>query len=102
MKNNERLVISILSDAFGDKCAGYLESYEPLPADDRGAGTLKITPLKEKARQFPDFKTAFEFWRQQSPTIPLRPDGKPNRPLTALTVTFERCEATENQERTLV
>jgi hypothetical protein len=44
------------------------------------------TPNKARARVFPSLKEALELWRQESG---LRPDGLPNRPLTAFSITFE-------------
>jgi hypothetical protein len=38
------------------------------------------------ALQFTDVGDALEFWRQPSRARPVRPDGRPNRPLTAYTV----------------
>jgi len=32
---------------------------------------------------------AMIFWGTQSNTVPLRPDGKPNKPLTALSIEVE-------------
>jgi len=41
------------------------------------------------AMKFATVAEAWDYWRQQSPDLPLRPDGQPNRPLTALTVAVE-------------
>jgi len=35
---------------------------------------------------FGDARAAFECWQQVLRSRPVRPDGKPNRPLTAFTV----------------
>jgi hypothetical protein len=32
---------------------------------------------------------ALRFWNRQSRIMPLRPDGQPNKPLTALTICVE-------------
>jgi hypothetical protein len=66
----------------------YIVSFEP-DVDELGRGRLVTTPNVEEARDWPDPSAAFEFWRQRSKRVPLRPDGKPNRPLTAYTVMFE-------------
>jgi len=55
-----------------------------------GVGELLTTPNPLDAKRFDNFKAAWEFWKQQSPTVPLRPDGQPNRPLTAFHVSLER------------
>lgn len=62
----------------------FVEHYDPEALN--GAGLFSWTNDIREAKPFPDFTTAFEFWRQQSKTRPLRDDGKPNRPLTAKTV----------------
>ena len=54
--------------------------------------TLETTSDKTEAKQFPDMVSAIEFWKQQSKILPFRPDGKPNRPLTAFTITFEQVD----------
>jgi hypothetical protein len=38
---------------------------------------------------FEDHAAAMEVWTRQSRVRPLRPDGKPNRPLTAYTISIE-------------
>lgn len=66
----------------------YIKSYVP-DTDPEGRGDLVVTHDTLAAKRFPDFIDAVSFWKQQSKRNPLRPDGKPNRPLTAYTVTFE-------------
>lgn len=64
----------------------YLESYDP---DFRGGiGKASWTKDASKAKRFPDFASAIGEWKRQSTVRPLRGDGRPNRPLTAYTVTF--------------
>lgn len=68
---------------------GWLEAYDPDggdPAVDYPTGTFGVTSDATKALRFPDGAAALQCWRQQSTRTPLRPDGKPNRPLTAMTV----------------
>ena len=62
----------------------YLVSWTQKPDD----GTLKVTAAVNPADafQFPTAAEALAAWREQSVDRPLRYDGKPNRPLTALTV----------------
>lgn len=45
------------------------------------------------ALHFPSVTAASEFWKQIDPRQPTRPDGKPNRPLTAFSVTLEPAAA---------
>lgn len=78
------------------KCCGYatpqpcpfegqfLEWYDPdLPGEGALAG---FTRDASKAKTFPDGAAALEEWRRVRSVDPVRPDGKPNRPLTAFTV----------------
>ena len=57
-----------------------------------GQGVGDWTRDKARARHFESTAGAAAFWRTQSKTVPLRTDGEPNRPLTALTVTFDPAE----------
>lgn len=55
-------------------------------------GRITLTKLPEKALQFPSTAEAFKAWNTVSLRVPRRPDGKWNKPLTALTVEVEPCE----------
>lgn len=62
----------------------YIKQFSP---DARGGrGEVVFTNNGTQALTFATYAEAFEFWRQQSTVQPLRPDGQPNRPLTAWTV----------------
>jgi len=61
-----------------------LESYDPDAYDGRGDAAFTGDPAK--AKRFPDSRAAMTEWTRQSVVRPLREDGKPNRPLTAFTV----------------
>jgi hypothetical protein len=63
---------------------GWIKSYD-LDARD-GRGTVVTTSRKSEAMSFEDGIAAFEAWRTPSTVHPLRGDGRPNRPLTALTI----------------
>ena len=56
---------------------------------DEGRGHTTWTPDLTKAMRFRSKIAATKYWRTQSKTVPLRPDGKPNRPLTAFHVVIE-------------
>ena len=71
-----------------DMTGAYLESYDPEAHD--GRGYVNWTMHQHKARVFPDFTAAFECWRQVPACRPVRPDGRPNRPMTAFNITFEQ------------
>jgi hypothetical protein len=79
-------VIKAHSFANGAPCphAGlYLKSMD-FDAHD-GIGAAEFTPRIERAMKFESATAALEFWRTVSKVKPIREDGKPNRPLTALT-----------------
>jgi hypothetical protein len=65
----------------------YLRRFDPEYADGRGAAWWTDDPAK--AMRFADVGVALETWKTQSTVKPLREDGKPNRPLTAHTITFD-------------
>jgi hypothetical protein len=71
----------------------YLRSYEPSTAD--GCGDIVMTEDRAKAKVFADPAEALACWKQQSTTLPLRPDGRPNRPLTVATVEIVSLEPKE-------
>lgn len=56
---------------------------------DEGRGKVWLTDEPSRAMVFADEKLAQEAWQQVSPLHPVRPDGQPNRPLTAYHVEFE-------------
>jgi hypothetical protein len=63
----------------------YVEDYTPDGND--GQGELLLTARPELAKLYDDPMDALAEWKRVSTTHPTRPDGKPNRPLTAFTVT---------------
>ena len=75
----------------GNRVLGnYLQDYDPEDHDGRGDATF--TPDVAKAMKFDSFIAAMECWSKQSKTRPLRPDGKPNKPLTAFSVSPKKIE----------
>jgi hypothetical protein len=65
----------------------YVKTYDPDAFN--GQGDMTATHDSKEAKRFPDAKAAMEFYRQVSTVRPVRGDGKPNRPLTAFTVSFK-------------
>ena len=69
----------------------YVRSYDPeyhLPTGEYDGGDLRTTADPAQAQQFRTAQDAIELWKS-GPTCRChgtRPDGKPNRPLTAFTV----------------
>jgi hypothetical protein len=79
------VVLQIMGDALGGRVP-------PIPTyvrdcDFEVLSGVIFTQNRDRAKQFENAEQALEYWRTQSKTNPLRPDGKPNRPLTAYTVT---------------
>jgi len=68
----------------------YLKSYDVEAFDGRGSAVF--TRYISEAMQFDNSLDAMSHWRRQSKTHPVRPDGKPNRPLTAFTMTIKPME----------
>ena len=62
----------------------YLKRYDP------DTGQSEWTSQQEQAMRFESVGEAFAFWKQTHRKEPVRADGKPNRPLTAFSVTIER------------
>lgn len=54
-----------------------------------GQGEVFTTSDKNEAMEFKSTWELLEYWRRQSTVTPLRPDRKPNRPLTAYTIEAE-------------
>ena len=80
-------LIRALGFASGAPCphAGqYLESFDFEAYDGRGYG--EFTPDPARAKRFDDVPACVLFWSTTSTTKPVREDGKPNRPLTALSI----------------
>lgn len=74
----------------GDGSAGpvgqFLERYD-LNAHS-GLGEAWWTTDTDKAMKFKDGAEAMTAWRAASTVKPVREDGRPNRPLTAYSITF--------------
>lgn len=68
----------------------YLEWSDPNARN--GMGDDRWTADLAKAKRFATFADAMECWKAQSLVRPLRPDGRPNRPMTAYSVTPERID----------
>lgn len=65
----------------------WLESFDHDACEGQGYGTF--TDDIDKAMRFKNKAEALEFWSRQSTVCPLRFDGLPNKPLTALTAAIE-------------
>jgi hypothetical protein len=69
----------------------FLAEYDPdyvpePPAPPYPSGSAVFTDDPDQAMHFDSAVAALELWKTVSKTVPIRPDGKPNRPLAAHTV----------------
>lgn len=74
----------------------FLKAYDP--DAHGGLGMAQWTADPAAALTFDTLEAAFETWRRQSTVAPTRPDGMPNRPLTAFSVEFVRAPHQEAPE----
>lgn len=101
-ENTQDKVIRIIGLANGGETAfdgQYVVIYDPgrdgvEPTTKRPMRCyLQTTPDITRATRY-DLVSAHRLWTAEDPRNPIRPDGKPNRPLTAFTVTIEPMEKT--------
>lgn len=78
------LVSEGLAIGTDDMRGQYLREFDPDAHDGRGEAVW--TDDISLAKKFDSVGSAMAAWKQQSAVRPVRPDGKPNRPLTAFTV----------------
>lgn len=84
------LLIRAIDFANGMPCphAGqYLQGFNHHTKDGLGYGDF--TADKARAMRFATHGEAIAFYRTVSKTKPVRQDGKPNRPMTCLTIALE-------------
>jgi hypothetical protein len=55
-----------------------------------GNGSVDLSTHQDRAMRFADASAALAAWKTSSRRTPLRPDGKPNRPLTAYTIEIKQ------------
>jgi len=90
------VVLKIITNAAPDLIATpefdgkYIVSFADTPD---GHGVLRVSGKQSEAKVFATSSEAIDFWRQPSSFVPLRPDGEPNRPLTAFTIEIEALHA---------
>lgn len=83
-------VVTIAGRADGtrtDLDGDYLVTYDPDAHD--GGGDVLTSPNIEDATRFASAREAWLVWQMQSGVRPLRPDGQPNRPLTAFNIIIQ-------------
>lgn len=83
--------IRIIGDALGnpvpDSSNRWVSFFDPDAHE--GRGQVNATTDASGALRFGSMVAALETWQQQSSVRPQRDDGKPNRPLTAYSVSVE-------------
>lgn len=77
-----------LFDQGSGRPLGYLKTFDPDAGDGVVTGDATATADVDEAMKFASVGAAISFAMQQSTRVPLRPDGEPNRPLTAFTLEF--------------
>jgi hypothetical protein len=85
------VVIQIMGDALGGRMPPkptFLKDFDF--EHDHGQGRPVFTQKRSEAMKFDDPGKALDYWKTQSKKKPMRPDGKPNRPFTAWTVSILR------------
>jgi hypothetical protein len=87
------VVIRLVAPAGGFRApeveGAWLKSFTP--NGHGGRGDLVVTHDPAEAQRFADAAEAWKLWgATAAPPFDRRPDGKPNRPLTAWTITIEK------------
>lgn len=72
------------NEATGEVINGWLKQYDP--EANGGQGFFEVTDSRDEALVFETVEEVHACWTQVPKALPKRPDGKPNRPLTALTI----------------
>jgi hypothetical protein len=84
-----RAVESVRADLVCEFAGQYPEWFDPDISDAR-AVMATFTDDLSKAKRFSDAAAAMQEWKRVRTVDPVRADGRPNRPLTALTVSIEK------------
>lgn len=79
-------VMYLESQADGRPIRAFLKSFDVDAGNDSLTGIVAVTDNLKDALRFANIGSVLECWRLQSRRVPLRPDGEPNRPLTAYTI----------------
>jgi len=83
-----------LADGRRETATGqWLKSFDHEAHNGRGEAVFTRDP--KEAMKFPSKVAAFNFWRKVPDALKVRPDGKPNRPLTAWHMLIEEFDDRE-------
>jgi hypothetical protein len=74
-----------LIEVHGTPVGAWLVSHDPDFWDVYPTGDIVHSPDPAEAQRFNSPMEALAEWKRASTRVPLRPDGRPNRPLTAFT-----------------
>jgi hypothetical protein len=85
-----RYAIRIITDPSAPDDGPYVRFYNP--AGHGGWGALTTTTTAEDALVFPTQLAALECYGQVPANRPVRPDGRPNKPLTAFMVSIDNLD----------
>jgi hypothetical protein len=87
------ITLQQLADGSRDEhCGRYRAGYNPdgAPLSNRtGGGLIRTTGSPARAQRFESPAAAYLVYQQVSRRVPLRPDGRPNRPLTAYSIAVD-------------
>ena len=78
------LIFVLRNEASGTDIFLWLQDAD-IEAND-GQGMVTFTSDRDRAKRFNSPTAAAAYWRTQSTVRPRRPDGRPNRPLTAFSM----------------
>lgn len=76
-------------DALPDRRESYFDDTGCAIVNGAFGGVIRLTPRCEDAHRFDSRSEAMLAWNTVSQRRPRRPDGRPNKPLTALTVEIQ-------------
>lgn len=83
-----RATLSTLGvDRYDPDLGKFLQHFDP--DYQNGLGRAWWTSDRAEAMTFPDVTAALDEWKRESSIQPIREDGRPNRPLTAYSISFE-------------
>lgn len=74
----------------GQPVGKWLSFFDVESGDHARTGLVDYTDDPREALRYPSMIEGMRAWQTRSTRVPTRPDGKPNRPLTAFTAEIKR------------